>query len=197
MRLLTLAAAATVPDPHQFKLNTEFGVRDPSTPSPEGAGATRRRGPLSHGGGGAGHASLLRLLALVALGLAAAIVLAKLLVRRARYLTRDPRRLAAVRGHTARHRETQPCGRRVPAPDPAGEVDVREPQGDLPRPEPRRAEAELRVALHAAAALGPHVDMRPKSGERTRQPDCPAHGSRQRQTWEARPQAGRRDSADR
>ena len=96
VRLLTLAAAATVPDPHQFKLNTEFGVRDPSTPSPEGAGATRRRGPLSHGGGGAGHASLLRLLALVALGLAAAIVLAKLLVRRARYLTRDPRQLAAA-----------------------------------------------------------------------------------------------------
>ena len=77
----------------------------------------------------------------------------------------------------------------MPAPDPAGEVDVREPQGDLPRREPRRAEAELRVALHAAAALGPHVDMRPKSGERTRQPDCPAHGSHQRQTREARPQA--------
>jgi hypothetical protein len=39
---------------------------------------------------------LLRLLALVAAGLAMAIALAKLLVRRSRYLTRDPRRLAAA-----------------------------------------------------------------------------------------------------
>ena len=96
VRLLSLAAAATVPDPHDFKLDTEFGARDPSTPSPEGAGAIRRSGPLARGNGGESHASLLRLLALVALGLAVAIVLAKLLVRRARYLTRDPRRLAAA-----------------------------------------------------------------------------------------------------
>ena len=96
VRLLSLAAAATVPDPHQFKLNTEFGVRDPATPGPEGSGALRRSGPLARGSDGSNHASLLRLLALVVVGLAAAIVLAKLLVRRARYLTRDPRRLAAA-----------------------------------------------------------------------------------------------------
>jgi hypothetical protein len=96
IRLLALAAAADVPDPHQFKLNTEFGVRDPATPSPEGAGAIRRNGPLATVAAGNNHASLLRLLGLVAAGLAAAIVLAKLFVRRARYLTRDPRRLAAA-----------------------------------------------------------------------------------------------------
>jgi transglutaminase-like putative cysteine protease len=96
VRLLSLAAAAKVPDPHQFKLNTEFGVRDPSTPAPEGSGAIRRNGPLAQGSDGTNHASLLRLLALVVAALGAAIVLAKLLVRRARYLTRDPRRLAAA-----------------------------------------------------------------------------------------------------
>jgi hypothetical protein len=96
VKLLAAAAAATVPDPHQFKLNTDFGVRDPSLPAPEGSGALRRSGPLAQVGGGSNHASLLRLLALVVAGLGAAIVLAKLLVRRARYLTRDPRRLAAA-----------------------------------------------------------------------------------------------------
>jgi transglutaminase-like putative cysteine protease len=96
IRLLARAAAAKVPDPHDFKLDTEFGARDPSTPAPEGSGAIRRNGPLAGGSGGESHASLLRLLALVAVGLAAAIVLLKLLVRRARYLTRDPRRLAAA-----------------------------------------------------------------------------------------------------
>ena len=96
VKLLAAAAAATVPDPHQFKLNTEFGVRDSSTPAPEGSGAIRRNGPLARGGEESNHASLLRLLALVVAGLGAAIVLAKLLVRRARYLTRDPRRLAAA-----------------------------------------------------------------------------------------------------
>jgi protein-glutamine gamma-glutamyltransferase len=96
VRLLSIAAAAKVPDPHQFKLNTEFGVRDSSTPAPEGSGAIRRNGPLAQGSEATSHASLLRLLGLVVAGLAAAIVLAKLLVRRARYLTRDPRRLAAA-----------------------------------------------------------------------------------------------------
>jgi transglutaminase-like putative cysteine protease len=96
VKLLAAAAAATVPDPHQFKLDTEFGVRDSSLPAPEGSGALRRAGPLARGDGGSNHASLLRLLGLVVAGLAAAIVLAKLLLRRARYLTRDPRRLAAA-----------------------------------------------------------------------------------------------------
>jgi len=96
VKLLAAAAAAKIPDPHQFKLDTEFGVRDTSLPAPEGSGALRRSGPLAQGGGGSNHASLLRLLGLVVAGLAAAIVLAKLLVRRARYLTRDPRRLGAA-----------------------------------------------------------------------------------------------------
>jgi protein-glutamine gamma-glutamyltransferase len=96
VKLLAAAAASTVPDPHQFKLDTEFGVRDPATPGPEGSGALRRAGPLVRGDGGSNHASLLRLLALVVAGVAAAIVLAKILLRRARYLTRDPRRLAAA-----------------------------------------------------------------------------------------------------
>ena len=96
VKLLAAAAAAKIPDPHQFKLDTEFGVRDTSLPAPEGSGALRRSGPLAQGGGGSNHASLLRLLGLVVAGLAAAIVLAKFLMRRARYLTRDPRRLAAA-----------------------------------------------------------------------------------------------------
>ncbi len=46
--------------------------------------------------GGDRSASLLRLLALVAAALAAAIALAKAVLRRSRYLTRDPRRVAAA-----------------------------------------------------------------------------------------------------
>ena len=95
-RLLALAAAVSVPDPHDFKLDTNFGQRDAGTPSAEGAGAIRRDGPLARGTGVASQGSLLRLLALVAAGLAAAIALAKLALRRGRYLTRDPRRLAAA-----------------------------------------------------------------------------------------------------
>jgi transglutaminase-like putative cysteine protease len=45
---------------------------------------------------GSSHGSLLVLLALLLAGAAAGIVAAKLVVRRARYLTRDPRRLAAA-----------------------------------------------------------------------------------------------------
>ena len=46
------------------------------------------------GSSGAGIGALLRLLVLVAAGLVAAVVATKLAVRKARYLTRDPRRLA-------------------------------------------------------------------------------------------------------
>jgi protein-glutamine gamma-glutamyltransferase len=95
-RLLALAAAISVPDPHDFKQDTEFGQKGGGTPSAEGAGSIRRDGPLARGGAVTSHGSLLRLLALVAAGLAAAIVLAKLALRRSRYLTRDPRRLAAA-----------------------------------------------------------------------------------------------------
>jgi transglutaminase-like putative cysteine protease len=95
-RLLELAAAVAVPDPHDFKQDTDFGQKGAATPSAEGAGAIRRDGPLAGGGGTPSHGSLLRLLALVLAGLAAAIVLAKLALRRARYLTRNPRRFAGA-----------------------------------------------------------------------------------------------------
>jgi transglutaminase-like putative cysteine protease len=59
----------------------------------------RRAAALSGGGGsapGAELGSLLGLLALVVAGALAAIVVAKVVLRRARYLTRDPRRVAAA-----------------------------------------------------------------------------------------------------
>jgi transglutaminase-like putative cysteine protease len=93
-RLLQLASAASVPDPHDFKQDTDFGEK--GSPAAEASGALRRAGPIGGGGGAASHESLLRLLALVVAGLALAIVLAKLALRRTRYLTRDPRRLAAA-----------------------------------------------------------------------------------------------------
>jgi protein-glutamine gamma-glutamyltransferase len=94
-RLLQLAAAA-VPSPYNFKQDTNFGDRGTGSPAAEASGALRRAGPLGGGNGSASHASLIRLLALVLAGLGAAIVLAKLGLRRTRYLTRDPRRLAAA-----------------------------------------------------------------------------------------------------
>jgi transglutaminase-like putative cysteine protease len=69
---------------------------------PEGIGATReapgRDIPGDVGGavGGADEESLLRLLILVAAALAATIALVKLVLRRSRYLTRDPRRVAGA-----------------------------------------------------------------------------------------------------
>ncbi|HYZ78460.1 MAG TPA: transglutaminaseTgpA domain-containing protein [Gaiellaceae bacterium] len=95
-RLLALAAAAATPSPYNFKQDTNFGDRGAGSPAAEASGALRRAGPLGGGGGSANHASLLRLLALVVAALAAAIVLVKLALRRTRYLTRDPRRLAAA-----------------------------------------------------------------------------------------------------
>jgi transglutaminase-like putative cysteine protease len=69
-------------------------------PGLQGTGADRGGGAL---GGAAGElvtkergASLLRFLVLVALALGTAIALAKLVLRRARFLTRDPRRLAGA-----------------------------------------------------------------------------------------------------
>lgn len=59
----------------------------------------RRAAALAGGGGsapGAELGSLLGLLALVVAGALAAIVVAKVVLRRARYLTRDPRRVAAA-----------------------------------------------------------------------------------------------------
>jgi transglutaminase-like putative cysteine protease len=64
---------------------TRVGGRDLPGDLPGAASAVRKTG-----------ASLLRLLALLAAAAVAAIVLAKLVVRRRRYLTRDPRRIAAA-----------------------------------------------------------------------------------------------------
>jgi transglutaminase-like putative cysteine protease len=69
---------------------------------PEGIGATREApgrdipGDVGVAADGADEESLLRLLALVAAGLAAGIALVKLVLRRSRYLTRDPRRVAGA-----------------------------------------------------------------------------------------------------
>ena len=61
----------------------------PTVPNPG-----RNRGTVAPHG-----ASLLRFLALLAVALVAAVVAAKLIRRRARYLTRDPRRIATACGH--------------------------------------------------------------------------------------------------
>jgi transglutaminase-like putative cysteine protease len=95
-RRLLQAAAAVATSPYNFKQDTNFGDRGSGSPAAEASGALRRAGPLNGGGGSSSHASLLRLLALVLAALAAAIVLVKLALRRTRYLTRDPRRLAAA-----------------------------------------------------------------------------------------------------
>jgi transglutaminase-like putative cysteine protease len=69
---------------------------------PEGIGATREApgrdipGDVGVAADGADEESLLRLLALVAVGLGAGIALVKLVLRRSRYLTRDPRRVAGA-----------------------------------------------------------------------------------------------------
>lgn len=97
-RLLLLAAAgvAKVTDPHDFNLDLQFGAKGADLVG----GADVRRGSGRGGGvsarGGGRGASLLRLLALLALALLATIALAKLVLRRGRYLTGDPRRLAAA-----------------------------------------------------------------------------------------------------
>ncbi len=69
---------------------------------PQGIGATREApgrdipGDVGVAVGGEDEESLLRLLLLVALAVAAGIALLKLVLRRARYLTRDPRRVAGA-----------------------------------------------------------------------------------------------------
>jgi transglutaminase-like putative cysteine protease len=95
-RVLTLAAAAVVADPADYKQNSAFGEKGLAVTL--GGAADARRAPAAPltTGGGAGRDSLLRLLGLVALALLAAVMLAKLILRRWRLLTTDPRRLAAA-----------------------------------------------------------------------------------------------------
>jgi transglutaminase-like putative cysteine protease len=61
-----------------------------------GAAAKENRGRMRGGSDGSGIGALLKLLTLVAAGLALAVALVKSLLRKRRYLTRDPRRLAGA-----------------------------------------------------------------------------------------------------
>jgi transglutaminase-like putative cysteine protease len=119
-RLLELAAA--IGDPADYKQDHAFGERG-VLPTFGAAADARRDGadvpPLA----GAGHASLLRLLGLVAAALLAAIVLAKLVRRRSRFLTRDPRRIA---GACRRDLADFLADQRVPLPPSATLVEVGE-----------------------------------------------------------------------
>jgi protein-glutamine gamma-glutamyltransferase len=88
------AAIAAGLDAADYKLETERFDRGGAV----GRGAAGRDlpGDISGTTSGGGEGSLLRLLALVALALAASIALLKLALRRARFLTKDPRRVAAA-----------------------------------------------------------------------------------------------------
>lgn len=88
------AAIAAGLDAADFKLETDRFDRGAAT----GRGAAGRDlpGDISGTASGGSEGSLLRLLALGALALAAGIGLLKLVLRRARFLTRDPRRVAAA-----------------------------------------------------------------------------------------------------
>ena len=94
-RLLTLAAAAVIGDPSDYKQNHAFGEKG-LAPTLGGAADARRAPAAIPSFGGSGHASLLRLLGLIVLALLAVIVLAKLVLRQSRLLTRDPRLLAGA-----------------------------------------------------------------------------------------------------
>jgi transglutaminase-like putative cysteine protease len=91
---LAAAFAAIGVDAADFKLDTERFDRGDAV----GRGAQGRDVPGDIGATGQNDRqdSLLRLLLLVAAGLAAAIALLKLGLRRSRYLTSDPRRIAAA-----------------------------------------------------------------------------------------------------
>jgi protein-glutamine gamma-glutamyltransferase len=79
----------------ELKLRGEFGREPVSVSRPDSADIPGDLASAEEPAAGTGG-SLLRLLALVAAGAAAAIALVKLGRRRARYLTRDPRRLAGA-----------------------------------------------------------------------------------------------------
>jgi transglutaminase-like putative cysteine protease len=87
-----LARELGIEDPADIKLERAFGERLGSLTGGLGAAGGSRASARSHGRGG----DLLELLALVLVGIAAVIVLAKLVLRRARYASRDPRRVAAA-----------------------------------------------------------------------------------------------------
>jgi protein-glutamine gamma-glutamyltransferase len=88
------AAIAAGLDAADYKLNTERFDRGGAARS--GADGRDLPGDVSGTTSGRSEDSLLRLLALVAAALVAGIGLLKLALRRARFLTRDPRRVAAA-----------------------------------------------------------------------------------------------------
>ena len=88
------AAIAAGLDAADYKLETERFDRGGA--AGRNAGGRDVPGDIAGTTNGGGEGSLLRLLALVALGLAAGIALLKLALRRSRFLTRDPRRVAAA-----------------------------------------------------------------------------------------------------
>jgi hypothetical protein len=88
------AAAALGQDVYDLKLQGDFAERNVKRTSVSGRDVPGDLG--SGGGGGKSGANLLLVLVLLAGGVAAAIALAKTARRRARYLTRDPRKLAAA-----------------------------------------------------------------------------------------------------
>jgi hypothetical protein len=88
------AAIAAGLDAADYKLNTERFDRGDA--AGRAAGGRDLPGDIAGTTSGGSEGSLLRLLALAALALVAGIGLLKLALRRARFLTRDPRRLAAA-----------------------------------------------------------------------------------------------------
>src|SRR5207244_10030418 len=96
LRLLQSAAAAFT-DPADYKQEHAFGERGVVDPLLGASADARRDGAdVPPVGTSSSRASLLRLLGLIALALLAAIVLAKLVRRRSRFLTTDARRLAGA-----------------------------------------------------------------------------------------------------
>jgi transglutaminase-like putative cysteine protease len=87
------AALAGAVEPGDIKL--ERGLREPGDQRGRDAGGRDIPGDVS-GTSGRNEGSLLKLLVLAALGLAAAIWLLKTAVRRVRFFTRDPRRVAGA-----------------------------------------------------------------------------------------------------
>ena len=87
-----LAVAQKLQRPGTFNLRK---LRDSRQGKPATA-AQRAKAPAKQGQTGAGIGALLELLVLVAAALAALVALTKLVIRKRRYLTRDPRRLATA-----------------------------------------------------------------------------------------------------
>jgi transglutaminase-like putative cysteine protease len=89
-----IAAGVGALDAADFKLDS--GAFERVSGPARDAGGRDIPGDVSGNSGGGSHGSLLKLLLLVAVGLAAGIALLKLIVRRVRYFTRDPRKIAAA-----------------------------------------------------------------------------------------------------